>query len=48
MIESYILRQDMEARYSSAFSRYAVFLMYGNDIIMGDDIEPHYEDIEGD
>lgn len=40
----YFLSKDFSKRYADAFNDYALDIMYGGNIVIGDDIEDEYKD----
>ena len=46
-MKSYILRQDFQHRYNSAFQEYVIDKMFGGDILMGSDLVNEDVEIDG-
>lgn len=44
MRRSFILKENLEQEYLEQFNRYMIDVIYGDDILIGDDIEEQYRD----
>lgn len=42
-LKRYIFQTDIERRYMSAFNHYAIDIIYGDNILIGADIEKEYK-----
>lgn len=46
-LKRFIFQRDLDKRYMSDFNKYAIDIMYGDNIIIGDNIEDQYKDDKG-
>lgn len=44
MRSSFILREDLYKDYALQFNRYMIDIVYGDSLLIGDDIEEQYRD----
>lgn len=44
MRRSFILKENLEQYYLSQFNRYMIDIVYGDNLLIGDDIEEQYRD----
>lgn len=44
MRKSFILKENLEQEYLSSFNRYMIDIFYGDNLLIGDDIEDDYRD----
>lgn len=44
MRRSFILKENLEQDYLSQFNRYMIDIFYGDNLLIGDDIEEQYRD----
>lgn len=45
MIRSFILQTDLYKRYAESFNNYALNILYGGNIVIGQDIEDEWKDV---
>ena len=45
MRDSFIFQEDIYKRYIDDFNNYALNVLYGNDVLIGKDIEEEWKDI---